>query len=375
MLTRTGLGVAVGAVLLAAFGLRWGYGEFVVLGLFALVLILVGFVMVRRPANLDGRRRSYSHRVRRGDAIEVLFDLSNSGAHAVAPLVLVDRLGLDEIEVPVPSTPAGGKETLHYEIRAHRRGVHRLGPVELRRQDPFGLVVGQRVLGAVDEVIVHPKVLRLGGSSGVDRNTDIEVTLRRASSDPLAGFQSLREYVRGDDTRTIHWPTTARVGRPMVREFMDPRRPVFTIVVTTDAGSHTEDDFEEAIDVAASLAAHVLRRNIDIVLRTTDRRHLGLVHPLRDETQLLDLLARVRRTSPEETESIARVLTFGWDDSVAIVITGPSPRGMSELRDLGDRVVPIRIGRGVASPVSFSGRMFAAQDAEGFAGLWTDIVR
>jgi uncharacterized protein (DUF58 family) len=374
MLTRTGLGVAVGAVLLAAFGLRWGYTELVVLGIAALVLIVVGFLTVRRPPNLAGVRRSYSHRVKRGDTVEVLFELDNSGAHSVAPVVLIDRLGTDEVEVPVPAMPVGAHESLRYEIPARRRGVHRIGPVELRRNDPFGLVLGQRELGAVAEVVVHPRVLQLGGSSGVDRNTEIEVTLRRASSDPLAGFQSLREYVRGDDTRTIHWPTTARVGRPMVREFMDPRRPVFTIVMTTDAGSYTEVDFEEAVDVAASLSAHVLRRGIDIVLRTTDRRHLGLTHPLRDETQLLDLLARVRRTAPEDTERITRVLTFGWEESVAMVITGPSARSLRELRDLGERVVPIRIGHDVTTPVSFSGRMFAAHDADAFAHLWTDLV-
>ena len=40
MLTRTGLGVAVGAVVLVAFGLGWSYSEFVVLGVFLLMLIL-----------------------------------------------------------------------------------------------------------------------------------------------------------------------------------------------------------------------------------------------------------------------------------------------------------------------------------------------
>ena len=145
--------------------------------------------------------------------------------------------------------------------------------------------------------------------------------------------------------------------------------------MTTDAGSYTEDDFEEAVDVAASLAAHVLRRGIDIVLRTTDRRYLGLPQPLRDETQLLDLLARVRRTTPDDTERIARVLSFGWDDSVAIVITGASARAMNEVRDLGERIIPIRVGQDIDVPVSFSGRMFAAKDATTFAGLWTDLVR
>lgn len=375
MLTRSGLGVAVVGAVLAALGLRWRYPELVALGVVALVVVLVAFAIVRRPPPQSGRRRSFSHRVRRGDSIEVLFDLDNDSQFSVAPVTLLDRLGDDVHEERVPAMRAGASIQLRYEIPARRRGAHRLGPVELRRQDPLGLVVGQRELGGVAEVIVHPRVHQLGGSSGVDRNAELEVTLRRASSDPLAGFQSLREYVRGDDTRTIHWPTTARVGRPMVREFMDPRRPVFTIAVTTDAESYTEQDFEEAVDVAASLASHVLRRGIDIVLRTTDRLHLGLHSPIRDEIHLLDLLARVRRTAPEETERLGRVLSFGWEESVAIVITGPNARALAELRDLGERVVPIRIGAGIIGAGSTRGRAFAAPDAASFAGQWTEIVR
>lgn len=375
MLTRTGLGVAVAGVALAALGLRWRYPELVMSGVSALVLVVVAFAIVRRPPPQSGRRHSYSHRVRRGEVVEVLFDIDNASPFSVAPVTLIDRLGDDAHTVHVPAMRAGTSLQLRYEIPARRRGVMRLGPVDLRRQDPLGLVVGERELGSVAEVVVHPRVFDLGGSSGVDRNTELEVTLRRASSDPLAGFQSLREYVRGDDTRTIHWPTSARVGRPMVREFMDPRRPVFTIAVTTDAASYTEQDFEEAVDVAASLAAHVLRRGIDIVLRTTDRLHLGLLHPLRDEIQLLDLLARVRRTAPDETERLGRILSFGWDESVAIVITGPSARALSELRDLGERVVPIRIGEGVTAASTTGGRSFAAPDAVSFANQWTEVVR
>lgn len=375
MLTRTGLGVTAGGLVLSALGLRWRFPELVLLGVGALILVLVAFATVRRPPPQSGRRRSYSHRVRRGDVVEVLFDVENHSPFSVAPVTLIDHLGAEDHEVPVPAMRAGASEQLRYEIPARRRGIHRLGPVDLRRQDPLGLVVGERELGEIGEVVVHPRVLDLGGSSGVDRNTELEVTLRRASSDPLAGFQSLREYVPGDDTRTIHWPTSAKVGRPMVREFMDPHRPVFTIAVTTDAAAYSEQDFEEAVDVAASLAAHVLRRGIDIVLRTTDRLHLGLHHPLRDEIQLLDLLARVRRTGPAETERLGRVLSFGWDESVAIVITGPVPGALSELRDLGERVIPIRIGEGVVAATGAAGRSFAAPDATSFAAQWTEIVR
>jgi uncharacterized protein (DUF58 family) len=375
VLTRTGLAVSVASVILTALGLRFAYTELVVIGAVGLVLVLIGLATVRRAPAVNGTRRSYAHRVPRGEHLEVLFDLEATGSHAVAPVVLLDSLAGELVEVPVPGLAVGSTITLRYELRARRRGVHRLGPVAVRRSDLLSLMVGERRLGQQVDVIVHPKVWNLGGSSGVDRNTDIEVTLRRASSDPLAGFQSLREYVRGDDTRTIHWPTTARVGRPMVREFMDPRRPVFTIVLVTERASYTEADFEEAIDVAASLATHVLRRGIDIVLRTTDRRHLGLPHPVRDEIQLLDLLARVRRTEVEETELVSHVMMFGWEESVAIVICGPTSRALVEVRELGDRVVPIRVGADVGRAPVIPGRSFSATTAEAFAAQWTDVVR
>ena len=57
--------------------------------------------------------------------------------------------------------------------------------------------------------------------------------IRRAASDPLCGFVSLREYVPGDDPRLIHWPTTARVGTLMIREHVELRRPEFTVVLDT----------------------------------------------------------------------------------------------------------------------------------------------
>ena len=99
--------------------------------------------------------------------------------------------------------------------------------------------------------------------------------MRRATVDPLSGFVSLREYVPGDDPRLIHWPTTARVGTLMVREHVEVRRPEFTVVLDTAAHVATADDFEEMVDVAASIAVHALRDGLDVVVRTTDRDHPG----------------------------------------------------------------------------------------------------
>ena len=101
---------------------------------------------------------------------------------------------------------------------------------------------------------MHPKIYGLIGPQGAARVVESESVVRRATIDPMSGFISMREYVPGDDPRMIHWPTTARTGTLMIREHVEVRRPEYTIVLDTARAVGTPDDFEEAVDVAASLA-------------------------------------------------------------------------------------------------------------------------
>ena len=78
--------------------------------------------------------------------------------------------------------------------------------------------VGERVavvaFWLVGTVVVHPRVYPLITASGAVRVITNDAVLRRPSGDPQSGFQSLREYQYGDDTRLIHWPTSARATSP-----------------------------------------------------------------------------------------------------------------------------------------------------------------
>jgi uncharacterized protein (DUF58 family) len=75
----------------------------------------------------------------------------------------------------------------------------------------------------------------------------------------MSGFVSTREYVAGGDPRLIHWPTTARTGVLMVRQTVEIQWPEFTVVLDTSDAVNTADDFEGAVDVAATLAAQAVR--------------------------------------------------------------------------------------------------------------------
>ena len=100
--------------------------------------------------------------------------------------------------------------------RFDRRGVQRLGPIELVSLFPFGLLEKRRRTEDGAEIVVYPRV-RAVRTTVLDQLPGARFSPRRPVDDGDEFF-SLREYVRGDDVRRISWRASARLGTLVVRE-------------------------------------------------------------------------------------------------------------------------------------------------------------
>ena len=151
----------------------------------------------------------------------------------------------------------------------------------------------------------------------------------------------------------------------MVKEHVELRRPEFTVVL--DAADHvaTPDDFEEAVDVAASIAVHAVRGGIDVVVRTTSRQHPGHPIPRSSESQVVDLLTPVQQASGAELLSVAALFRGGLDQAAIVFITGPD--GPSSRLASSDLMLTVRIGEGAQSG---PGIVLAVADAREFTQRW-----
>jgi uncharacterized protein (DUF58 family) len=105
----------------------------------------------------------------------------------------------------------------------------------------------------------------------------LEVRTRRKVNDTLAGqyhsvfkgrgldFDEVREYVAGDEVRTIDWNVTAREGRPFVKKFTEERELTIMLVVDVSAsgnfGSAAQSKRELAAEMACVLAFSAIRNN------------------------------------------------------------------------------------------------------------------
>jgi uncharacterized protein (DUF58 family) len=365
VLTRSGLGAVLTAIVLGVAGWRWHYEE-VVIGAVAIgALLLVAIWVSQSALRATITRHLVAVRVPRGDPVLVEYRLRNATRLRSGRATIIDRCDEADTRVDAPPIPPGSELTVRGAIPTRRRGVFAVGPVDVERIDPFWLSVGRRRDDRSSSVIVHPKVYDLTGPQGAVRVVENESALRRATADPMSGFVSMREYVSGDDPRMIHWPTTARTGTLMVREHVEVRRPEFTVVLDTSPTVATPMEFEEMVDVTATLAVHAIRTGLDVVVRTTDRELAGRPTPLVTDAAVLDLLTPVPQSQSHDLLPIGSLFTRGFDHTSVVFVTGPT--GPSSRFANTERMAIVRIGEGATDG---PGVALAAQDAREFVRRW-----
>jgi uncharacterized protein (DUF58 family) len=236
------------------------------------VLLLADARATPRHPALAVERRSPA-RVSLGARAEVEVRFDNWTARRVRVRVTDDlppmlaRVGEDVMEAWLP---AQQEERVRYTVGTVRRGDGVFGDLHLRVMGPMGLAWTQRRIPRADPVRVIPGVLevkryRLLGMRNRLREAGFRSVRQRGEG---GSFESLREYVRGDDPRTLDWKATARRGTPIVRQFELERRQ--NVVIAIDAGRLMTQKVgdRERLDyalTAALLLADVARVHDDAV--------------------------------------------------------------------------------------------------------------
>jgi uncharacterized protein (DUF58 family) len=367
VLTRSGLAAALAATVLALCGWWWAYEELAVVA--AATAAAIGAALWSSRVRYRGRilRTIAAPRVARGDPIRATYRVVNLSRRRAAPAVILDHCDGAEVRVDLPALGTDDKHELVALIPTRRRGAFPVGPWALERVDPFGLAIGRRTSDNAGTVLVHPRIHALHGPYGAMHTVEDDAVYRRAASDPLSGFVSLREYVDGDDPRLIHWPTSARMGTLMLREHVELRRPEFTVVLDASRAVATPDDFEEMVDIVASVAVHALRTGVEVGVRTTARAFPGALKPVARETHVLDLLTPVQQVDPEAVMTLAETFRSGLDHTSIVFVTGS--RGPSSAFARTANLFVVRVGRDATAPAATAVGL-AVVDALDFAQRW-----
>jgi len=231
----------------------------VVIGLF-----LMDVRLLTRPGSVSGVRRN--ERVMSvGERNAVVLTLTNETARKLVVRVTEPLVhGMEPLTVNLGrvALPPRGEVTFTYEVRPLVRGRMTLPPTSVRALGPLGL--GWRALeaGPPHEIRVYPNVMAVGRYQSLIRRSRLREMGIAAVRQHGQGteFESLREYIPGDDPVKIDWKATARRGKLISRNYQAERSQ--TIMLCLDAGRMmtTEIDglsrFDHAVN-SALLLAHV----------------------------------------------------------------------------------------------------------------------
>ena len=171
---------------------------------------------------------------------------------------------------------AGDHARAAYRVPTQRRGRYELGPLEGIIADPFGIANRRWEAASSQEVIIHPRVFEVNALPEL-AGGGIDTESRDVAGRPDTGgeFRTLRDYEESDDLRRVHWKTTARRGRLIVRENESRRRAPVVIMLDIRTTAHNPESFERAIEAAASIANALARAQRPFEFATTAGRRLG----------------------------------------------------------------------------------------------------
>lgn len=156
-------------------------------------------------------------------------------------------------EFVVPPLGAHEKWDEMFLISSRHRGLISVGPARAVRSDALGLLRRVRVWDDPVILHVHPRTVRVPfDATGFQLDVEGVSTGKLSSSD--VSFHALRDYEPGDDRRAVHWQSTARLGKLIVRQYEETHRSHHLIVLDTARSSWDRDAFEDGVSVAASLA-------------------------------------------------------------------------------------------------------------------------
>ena len=161
--------------------------------------------------------------------------------------------------------PAKGRATLSHSLTLLKRGWFNFEGFKVSTSYPFGLFVKEMRVPLSERVLVYPKIGPVPPQVMDGPYTFGEVpTFQRGVG---GEFHSLREYVEGEDLRLVHWKSTAKAEKLMIREWEREEATKVNIVLDNSAS----EGLEEAVSLAGSYAAHFIEAGYPVRLITRDQ--------------------------------------------------------------------------------------------------------
>lgn len=243
---------------------------------FAVLLIVVSWLWTRLGASsLSIRRDAPKGAYEVGEEFIEVLEVHNRAPIALPWVEVSDGAGIPGYNAGrAVSVRRRGSRKWRTHGRFSSRGRYRMGPTWLVTGDPFGFFQRHVEVAPDSSVTVYPRLVDVSRFlPGASHSAGETIALGRFADAPPDAF-GVRDYDPADGFNRIHWPSTARLGRPMVKSFEKYEGTDLTVVLDLMQGVHfgwpPVSTLEYAVSLAASMAVAGLTRNQSVGLICND---------------------------------------------------------------------------------------------------------
>lgn len=302
--------------------------------------------------NLRGVRatteRAYV-RLQVGEEMESRVTLRNNNA---VPKFGLEVLDLQELpghnSGAVVNLQSGGEAELSMRIPLRKRGIYTVRQPTVYSTDPFGVFRLARREPGEEQLVVFPYMVDIPPISLSRGEVSGEGDMQRNAPTSSSSVSTIREYQQGESYRHIHWPSTARRGELMLKQFdaglEDTAWVVLDLQRRVHVGEELENTEEYAITAAASMAKAYSSMGWAVGLVAQGDQHYVL--PPREGLLALERMLTVLTEARAFGDISLRDLLISWQAQAAgvtsLVVVTPSLETdwVPVLEAMGQRGIP-----------------------------------
>lgn len=323
--TRAGVGLLLATAACVVAGRVLGLLElFVLAAMGAVALLLAAVYTATVRLDLGVGRTASPARLRAGSPARIDLVLQNRARRRTPLISAHDSVqGSRGAALLLAPIRPGGEARIAYRLPTSRRGIIKVGPLDLTLGDPLGLTQARLRAAEVTNLMVHPKLIELRplvAIAGHDPTAEQQPIRSLANSGEE--FFALRPYVVGDELKRVNWRATARADDLIVRQEERPKTGRVTVVLDRRKEVYDSDGFERAVSAALS-ALHSGFRGGDSLRFLTSAS--SAVTDIRSRGDLDAVDEQLALVHPTESASLVRTLeeqTRVGRGGTLVVITG-----------------------------------------------------
>lgn len=253
--------------------------------------------------------RKMISRVTEGDRLEVAAEIRNISFLPVFNFTLEDNFSCSQANQEKKSffiSCLGLKSSceINYDYLCFKRGEYKMGPFVVYFFDPLNLFFFKRIYHVYSGVTAFPQIFKIEKFPALTKSILpwFGIETARSSGDDDE-FYGLREYKEGESAKKIHWISSARKNKLIVKQFQLKSffgtTIIFNLEKAENLGEGKESVAEYIIKIAASVAHHLIEKGVSIELLA----HIGeIVHlPFNKGQEHLESILRVLAAAQAES--------------------------------------------------------------------------